>query len=49
MRGQALWRSAVPELQRTRTITLRSPRAASVSSGNMDPDDFHDLVRRLSK
>jgi hypothetical protein len=48
IRGYSLWRSAVPELDRTRVITLRSPRAASVSPGNMDSDDFRELVRRLS-
>jgi hypothetical protein len=49
VRGDKHWRSAVPELDRTRIIKLRSPRAASVSPGNMDPDDFCELVRRLSK
>jgi hypothetical protein len=48
MRGHAPWRSAVPELKRTPVITLRNPRAASISPGNMDPDDFRELVRRLS-
>ena len=48
LRGDKHWRSAVPELQRSRVITVLNHRAATVSPRNMDPDDFRDLVRRLS-
>ena len=48
MRGNQRWRSAVPELDRARVIKLRNPRTPSVSPGNMDSDDFCELIRRLS-